>query len=71
MPPSNRGASAFASGDVLVIDEAGMLGTRLLAALAEEAHRANAKVVLVGDPKQLPPVEAGGLFATPRRAGRP
>lgn len=41
-----------------------MLGTRLLAALAEEANRANAKVVLVGDPKQLPPVEAGGLFAT-------
>jgi ATP-dependent exoDNAse (exonuclease V) alpha subunit len=40
-----------------------MLGTRLLASLAEEAHRANAKVVLVGDPKQLPSVEAGGLFA--------
>ena len=51
-------------GDVLVVDEAGMLGTRLLAALAEEAHRANAKVVLVGDPRQLPPVEAGGLLAT-------
>ncbi len=51
-------------GDVLVIDEAGMLGTRLLASLAEEAHRATAKVVLVGDPKQLPPVEAGGLFAS-------
>jgi len=50
--------------DVLVIDEAGMLGTRMLAAIAEEAHRARAKVVLVGDPKQLPPVEAGGLFAT-------
>lgn len=51
-------------GDVLVIDEAGMLGTRLLASLAKEAHRANAKVVLVGDPKQLPPIEAGGLFAS-------
>jgi conjugative relaxase-like TrwC/TraI family protein len=51
-------------GDVLVIDEAGMLGTRLLASLAEEARRASAKVILVGDPKQLPPVEAGGLFAS-------
>jgi len=35
-------------GDALVIDEAGMLGTRMLASLAEEAHRAKAKVVLVG-----------------------
>ncbi len=51
------------SGDVLVCDEAGMLGTRLLAAFVEEAATANAKIVLVGDPKQLPPVEAGGLFA--------
>ena len=51
------------AGDVLVIDEAGMLGTRLLATLAIEAANADAKVILVGDPKQLPPVEAGGLFA--------
>jgi conjugative relaxase-like TrwC/TraI family protein len=50
-------------GDVLVVDEAGMIGTRLLAALASEAARADAKLILVGDPKQLPAVEAGGLFA--------
>jgi ATP-dependent exoDNAse (exonuclease V) alpha subunit len=49
--------------DVLVIDEAGMLGTRLMAALVTEAHRAQAKVIVVGDPKQLPEVEAGGLFS--------
>jgi conjugative relaxase-like TrwC/TraI family protein len=52
------------SGDVLVVDEAGMLGTRLLASLAEEAATVNAKLVLVGDPRQLPPIEAGGLFAS-------
>ena len=48
---------------VLVIDEAGMAGTRQLAAMVEEAGAAGAKAVLVGDPKQLPEISAGGLFA--------
>jgi len=34
-----------------------------MAALAVEASHADAKMILVGDPKQLPAVEAGGLFA--------
>ncbi len=62
------GRAHLRQGDVLVVDEAGMLGTRLLAALAAEADRAKAKLVLVGDPKQLPPVEAGGLFTTLARS---
>lgn len=41
-----------------------MLGTRRLAALIAEAAAARAKVVLVGDPKQLPEIDAGGLFAS-------
>ena len=49
-------------GDVVVVDEAGMIGTRLLAALATETQRAHGKLICVGDPKQLPEVEAGGLF---------
>jgi hypothetical protein len=49
---------------VLVVDESGMLGTRRLAALIAEAEAACAKVVLVGDPKQLPEIDAGGLFAS-------
>jgi Ti-type conjugative transfer relaxase TraA len=49
---------------VLVVDEAGMLGTRRLATLIAEADAAKAKVVLVGDPKQLPEIDAGGLFAS-------
>ena len=47
---------------VLVIDEAGMVGTRQLARLLAHAHRAGAKVVAVGDVEQLPEIEAGGLF---------
>lgn len=48
---------------VLVIDEAGTAGTRDLARLLDEVQRTGAKAALVGDPKQLPEIAAGGLFA--------
>jgi Ti-type conjugative transfer relaxase TraA len=47
---------------VLVIDEAAMVGTRQLRAILDAAHDARAKVVLVGDPKQLNAIHAGGLL---------
>ena len=47
---------------VVVLDEAGMVGTRKLARLLAHADTANAKVVLVGDTHQLPEIEAGGAF---------
>jgi conjugative relaxase-like TrwC/TraI family protein len=47
---------------VVVIDEAGMVGTRTLARLLDHAASADAKVVLVGDPRQLPEIDAGGLL---------
>ena len=40
-----------------------MVGTRKLARLLDHAESAGAKVVLVGDPCQLPEIEAGGAFA--------
>jgi ATP-dependent exoDNAse (exonuclease V) alpha subunit len=46
-----------------VVDEAAMVGTRKLLRLLEQAQRVHAKVVLVGDPRQLPEIEAGGAFA--------
>jgi hypothetical protein len=49
-------------GCLLVIDEAGMAETRVLAPLLELVERAEGKAILVGDPQQLPPVGAGGLF---------
>ena len=47
---------------VLVVDEAGMVGTRDLALLAERAEGNGTKLLLVGDERQLPEIEAGGAF---------
>jgi ATP-dependent exoDNAse (exonuclease V) alpha subunit len=47
---------------VLVIDEAGMVPTRALAEIVEHLERAGAKLVLVGDDRQLPEIGAGGTF---------
>lgn len=48
--------------DVLVIDEAGMVGTRQLQRVLSHAAEVGAKVVLVGDPRQLQAIEAGAAF---------
>ncbi len=47
---------------ILVIDEAGMVGTRQLERVVSEAEKQGAKVVLVGDPQQLQAIEAGAAF---------
>ena len=48
---------------VLLVDEAGMIGTRQILQLLELTEQRHCKLVLVGDPAQLPEMEAGGLFA--------
>ncbi|MDP8930315.1 MAG: relaxase domain-containing protein, partial [Actinomycetota bacterium] len=57
-----RPGSPVTPGSVLVIDEAGMVGTRVLARVLDHAAPQRVKVVLVGDPHQLPEIDAGGLF---------
>ena len=65
---AGRGESG--SRDVLVIDEAGMVSSKQLARFIGEAERAGAKIVLVGDPEQLQPIEAGAAFrAVAERVG--
>ncbi len=49
-------------GIILLIDEAGMVGTRQLTRIVEMVEQQGGKVVLVGDDKQLQPLEAGGSF---------
>ncbi len=57
-----QGRDVLTSRDVLVIDEAGMVGTRQLERVLSHAAQAGAKVVLVGDPQQLQSIEAGAAF---------
>src|SRR5207249_1971912 len=52
---------------VPVVDEAAMVGTRKLTALAAHARRARCKLVLVGDDKQLQAIDMGGGFRALRQ----
>jgi ATP-dependent exoDNAse (exonuclease V) alpha subunit len=47
---------------ILVVDEAGMVDTVTLGRLIRHVTDAGAKIVLVGDPQQLPAIAAGGPF---------
>jgi ATP-dependent exoDNAse (exonuclease V) alpha subunit len=58
----DRGREHLDSQTVLVMDEAGMLGSRKLTRLLDYSHHAQAKVVLVGDDRQLAAIDAGGGF---------
>jgi len=58
----HQGRDLLTARDVLVIDEAGMVGTRQLERVLSHATEAGAKVVLVGDPQQLQAIEAGAAF---------
>jgi Ti-type conjugative transfer relaxase TraA len=58
----DTGSTVLPAGSVLIVDEAGMVGTRQLARLLHHAADHDVKVVLVGDPHQLPEIDAGGLY---------
>lgn len=57
-----QGRELLTANDVLVIDEAGMIGSRQMERVLSAAEKAGAKVVLVGDPEQLQAIEAGAAF---------
>jgi len=50
------------SKTVVVLDEAGMVGTRDFERLVHHITRAGAKLVAVGDSRQLQPIDAGAPF---------
>lgn len=47
---------------VVILDEAGMMGTKQMAKLLEHVRASGARLVPVGDAKQLQPIDAGGPF---------
>jgi len=57
-----NGYEPISKGDVLVVDEAGMIGTQQMARVSSKLEKVGAKLVLVGDPDQLQPIEAGTPF---------
>lgn len=58
----DRGTLALTDKHIVVLDEAGMVGTRQLHTLLGHIQTSGAKLIMVGDPQQLQPIEAGGLF---------
>lgn len=59
-----RDTERLGDKDVLVVDEAGMIGSRQLADLVARCRDAGAKLVLVGDPEQLQAIAAGAAYRT-------
>ena len=55
--------------DALIVDETSMVDLQLMASLLR-ALKPNCRLILVGDPDQLPSVGAGNLFADLIRSGR-
>jgi conjugative relaxase-like TrwC/TraI family protein len=55
-------SGGLARAAVVVVDEAGQVGSRALAELLDAVSRAGGKLVLVGDPRQLPEIDAGGAY---------
>ncbi len=52
----------FNEKTVVVVDESGMVASRQLAEIIHRIDEAGAKLVLVGDPQQLQPIQAGAAF---------
>lgn len=58
----SQGRGRLDDKTIFVLDEAGMVSSRQMALFVETVTKAGAKLVLVGDPEQLQPIEAGAAF---------
>lgn len=63
-----RGGERLDARTVVVLDEAGMVDSRLMARLAERIEAAGATLVLVGDTRQLQSIGAGAAMRVMRDA---
>ncbi|WP_158920914.1 AAA family ATPase [Acidisphaera sp. S103] len=58
----NQGRTAWTEKTAVVVDEAAMLDTKLTAMVTAYAAAAGAKLILVGDDRQLSSIDRGGMF---------
>ena len=58
-----NGRTTWHNRTVIMVDEAAMIDTKLMAQIATHANRAGAKLILVGDDRQLSSIDRGGMFA--------
>ena len=47
---------------IVIIDEAGMVGSKQMADVIQKVEQSKAKLILVGDERQLQPIAAGGIL---------
>ena len=57
-----RETGGLPKGVVAIVDEAGMVGSRQIAAVSDLVEAACGKLILIGDHHQLAEIDAGGLF---------
>jgi Ti-type conjugative transfer relaxase TraA len=58
----NNGRTSWDKKTVVMVDEAAMLDTKLMAMVTSHAQAAGAKLILIGDDRQLSSVDRGGMF---------
>lgn len=58
----DKGKLVLTNKDIVVLDEAGMVGSRQFASLMQFVDLKGAKLVAIGDTRQLQPIDAGGAF---------
>lgn len=59
----NNGRTAWNRKMVIIVDEAAMVDTKLMAMVTAHAFHAGAKLILVGDDRQLSSIDHGGMFS--------
>ncbi len=57
-----KGRFSLTEKHVIVLDEAGMVGSRQFSSLLKHLGQSGAKLVAIGDTRQLQPIDAGGAF---------
>jgi Ti-type conjugative transfer relaxase TraA len=60
----NSGRATWNGRTAVIVDEAAMLGTKLMAMITAHAEAAGAKLIMVGDDRQLSSIDHGGMFGT-------